>query len=240
VAIFRSIVLAAAIAGAVSGGATAALHIAGTSRLIAAAEVYERAAEGAPAPAMSEAGHDHATAGAMAEEGDAGAWEPADGIERALFTTLADVLTGVGFALLLAAAFALHGQAVDWRKGLYWGLAGFVAFTLAPALGLTPMVPGTAAAPLWERQLWWVVTAGATAGGLALLFLDRRALAALAGIAVILAPHLIGAPQPAEYKSAAPPDLAHRFVVAAIVTSFLSWLMLGTLTASLFQRFRRQ
>jgi len=64
---------------------------------------------------------------------------------------LTDVLTGIGFALLLVAGFALAGRAVGWREGLLWGLAAFVAFTLAPSLGLSPEPPGIPAAPLTRR-----------------------------------------------------------------------------------------
>src|SRR5438132_530844 len=131
-AIFRSIVFTAALAGLISGGFATVLHMVGTARLIAHAEVFEKAAEETPAG-----------------------------------------------------------------------------------------------------------TAIATAGGLALLFLTRRALWAVAGIALLLLPHLIGAPQPAEYKSAAPAELAHQFIVAAMITSLLFWLVLGVVTGTLFNRFRQ-
>ena len=71
---------------------------------------------------------------------------------------------GIGFALLLVSAYAFSGASVDWRRGLYWGLAAFATFTLAPGLGLPPEVPGTSAAPLLDRQIWWVATAVATGG----------------------------------------------------------------------------
>jgi cobalt transporter subunit CbtA len=239
--VFRSIVFTAALAGFVSGAFVFALHMAGTARIIAQAEVYEKAADEAPAAASAASDHTHvAMAGmAMPAHEEEGAWEPADGIERIGFTALADILTGIGFALLLAAALAVSGREIDWRRGLYWGLAGFATFTIAPDIGLPPMVPGTEAAPLLARQLWWVATAAATGGGLALVFLSRRAAWVAAGVALLVVPHLIGAPQPEEYKSAAPEALAHQFIVAAIVTSLLFWLALGSLTGALFGRFHR-
>jgi len=36
----------------------------------------------------------------------------------------------VGYALLLVACFSLSGRAVDGRRGVLWGLAGFAAFSL--------------------------------------------------------------------------------------------------------------
>ena len=165
---FRRLFVVAALAGLFSGIFVTVVHEVSTVPVILGAEVYEKAGEEAPpatdAAAMSTAA-DAATAVAAADEhGDgAAAWEPEDGFERSAFTLLTDVLTGIGFALLLVSAYSFRGRAVDWRAGLFWGLAGFVVFTLAPDLGLPPEVPGTEAAPLFERQLWWVATAALTA-----------------------------------------------------------------------------
>ena len=41
------------------------------------------------------------------------------------------------------------------------------------------------------------------------------------GVGLIALPHIYGAPQPAEYRSLVPEGLAHSFVAAAVVTSFL-------------------
>jgi cobalt transporter subunit CbtA len=173
----------------------------------------------------------------MSHEHESMAWEPKDGFERTTFTALADILTGIGFALLLASAYAIRGGEVDWRKGLCWGLAGFATFTLAPSLGLPPEVPGTAAAPFGDRQIWWIATTAMTGGGLALLFFGRRAVWAVVGSLLLILPHLYGAPQPTEYKSAAPEFLAHQFVTAAVLTSLLFWLALGSLTGFFYRRF---
>ena len=69
---------------------------------------------------------------------------------RAVLTWIATILTSVGFALLLAGAFAVSGRAVDAREGLLWGLGGFASFALAPAFGLPPELPG-AVQPIWYR-----------------------------------------------------------------------------------------
>src|SRR5579864_2608386 len=157
-AIFPRLVCAALCAGLLAGIVAAAAHQVATVPLILAAERYEQQATVPTAD-------DHARAG----------WEPGNGIERTLYTLAADLLAAIGFALLLAAGLALRGGAVTWRDGLFWGLAGFAVFTLAPGLGLPPEIPGTAAAPLAARQLWWVATAVATGAGLALLVYTRRA-----------------------------------------------------------------
>jgi cobalt transporter subunit CbtA len=239
--VFSRIIIVAALAGLVAGIFVTAAHHFGTAAIIARAEVFEKAAD-APAPAATGGATSTDTSSAgmagMSHADESAAWEPKNGFERTAFTVLADVLTGVGFALLLASAFVISGREIDWRKGLFWGLAGFITFTLAPGLGLPPEVPGTASAPLLDRQIWWVATAVATAAGLSLLFLTQRISLALAGLALLVLPHIFGAPQPAEYKSAAPELLAHQFVVAAVITSLLFWAVLGTLTGFLYKRFQ--
>jgi cobalt transporter subunit CbtA len=140
---------------------------------------------------------------------------------------------------LLIAAYAVSGRAIDWRQGVYWGLAGFAVFTLAPGLGLPPEVPGTASAALDPRQVWWVATVLLTAAGLALLFYVRepKPLWVAVAVALIVAPHAIGAPQPAEYGSAAPEVLAHRFIAAVTMASLLFWAVLGGLSGYFYKRF---
>lgn len=239
---FRRIVFVAALAGLIAGVFVTAAQAVRVIPLILEAETYE-----ASVPASDHAhgavhDHDHGAAHGDAQGAAAGthhhgedAWAPEDGVERMAYTLLTNVLASIGFGLLLAAAFALRGGA-DWRSGLYWGLAGFATFTLAPALGLPPEIPGAEAAPLLDRQLWWVGAVLATGGGLALLFLVRRPVWMAAGAALLVLPHLIGAPQPEAHGGLAPESLARDFVVAALVTSFLFWLVLGSLTGFFYKR----
>jgi cobalt transporter subunit CbtA len=250
---FRRLFIAAASAGLLSGLFVTLVHQVTTVPVILAAEVFEKAAEqqaptgdaettaaatpAANAPSTEEGhDHDHAAEG-HSHGGDE--WEPQDGFERTAYTALADLLTGVGFALLLIAVYAVSGRAIDWRQGVYWGLAGFAVFILAPGIGLPPEVPGTEAADLTARQVWWVATAALTAGGLGLLFYveEPKPLWVVAALAMIVVPHAIGAPQPAEYASVAPESLAHRFIVATMIASLLFWAVLGALSGYFYKRF---
>ncbi|TJW23186.1 MAG: cobalt transporter, partial [Mesorhizobium sp.] len=79
---------------------------------------------------------------------------------------VASVVTGIGFALILVAASEFAGGIGNWRQGLFWGLAGFAVFTLAPNLGLPPELPAMPAPDLAQRQIWWTATVVATAAGL--------------------------------------------------------------------------
>jgi cobalt transporter subunit CbtA len=222
-AVFRRLVFVAICAGLLSGIFAAAAHQIATVPVILKAEAYEKAAERATAEA-----HEHTAA----------AWEPENGAERTAYTLLADVLAGIGFALLLAAGLMLRGGETTWRQGLFWGLAGFATFTIAPGLGLPPEVPGTEAAPLLERQLWWLATAISTGSALALLAFTRRPSWAILAVTLIVLPHLYGAPRSAEHAAATPEALAHSFVVAVTVVSFLFWLMLGASTGYFYRLFQ--
>jgi cobalt transporter subunit CbtA len=223
---FRNIVLLAAIVGVIAGiGMTAAQQLT-TVPLILKAEVYEQAEEAKAPPA-----HTHESEAATAHEHEhGGGWAPQDGFERTAFTLAANVLTGIGFALLLIAASELAGGILNWRQGVFWGLAAFAVFTLAPGLGLPPELPAMPAAELGARQAWWVATALCTAGGLALLVYGRSVLAVIAGVALLVAPHIAGAPQPLSADSPIPETLHHSFVVAVVMTTLVFFMLLGGLT----------
>lgn len=244
---FRRLFIAAASAGLLSGLFAVLVHEVTTWPIILEAEVFEKAADekaaaaemtmtpapanASTAPAESHEAHDH-------EHGGEG-WEPQDGWERISTNGLADLLTGIGFALLLIAGYAVSGRQIDWRQGVYWGLCGYVVFIVAPSIGLPPEVPGAAVADLTARQIWWVATAVLTAGGLGLLFYvkEPKPLWVAVALAMIVAPQAIGAPQPAEYAAAAPEALAHRFIVATMIASLLFWAVLGALSGYFYKRF---
>lgn len=234
VAAFRRLVFAALCAGVVTGVLTTAAHQIGTVPLILRAESFERAS----ARPRAGAAHDHAGAHIQPAAVE---WEPEGWAERALYTCLADILTAVGFGLLLTAGFALRGGAISWRDGLFWGLAGFATFTLAPCLGLPPELPGSEGAPLLQRQLWWLFAASSTGFGLALLVFTERAGWALLGATFLVLPHLYGAPQPDGHAaSAAPEALTRQFVVAVTIVSLLFWLSLGAASGYFYRRFESQ
>ena len=233
----RQIFATAILAGALAGLFVSALQGGRLIPLIHEAEVFEDAGHGAGL-----AGHDHGAAtGQDDESGAAGAdtgdegWMPREGFERVGLTVIANILAATGFALLLAACFALKGD-IDAKRGVIWGLAGFAVFHLAPAIGLPPEPPGGQAAPLHDRQMWWLLTAAATAGGLALIAFARGYLAKAAGLALIVLPHALGAPAPLG-PPAAPAELAVTFAIASLATAAAFWAFLGGLSGYLFRRF---
>jgi cobalt transporter subunit CbtA len=250
---FRSIVFSSVIAGFIVGPVVTVAQQFGTVPLILKAEVFEKAAEthqhdAAVAPQAAAAGHDHASHDHASHDHashdhGAEAWEPRDGFERNAYTAAANVLTAVGFALLLAGFFAVRsgatGESVSWHQGLMWGLAGFAVFTIAPGLGLAPELPGVPAAPLLSRQIWWTAAVLATSAGLALIVFRRSVPAAIAGVILLILPHLIGAPELEHVETNVPSSLSHQFVTAVTVTSLVFWSLLGAVTSAIFARFDR-
>jgi cobalt transporter subunit CbtA len=235
--IFLTVALLAGVGAGVVGWG---VHMAATTPLILEAEVYEGPAD-ASAPAAAEAtAHTHDDANTAEHSHDAEAWAPTDGWERNLYTLGADVVTGVGFAFLLTAAIVFLGRGADWRRGLLWGLAGFASFSLAPAFGLPPELPGTEAAPLLDRQLWWIGTAVATAGGLFAAAWLRNVYGYAIAVVLIALPHVIGAPQQETPGGLAPEELEHKFILVAIATSLVFWVVLGALTGAFFKRYANE
>ena len=211
--------------------------------LIFEAEVYEQAAGGpshGPAVHLHEDGERHlhdAGEGGDAAPVAAEPWEPDDGIERYGFTFLANIVTAVGFAFVMAAAFAIRGRPVDMRAGLWWGLAGYAIFALNPSLGLPPEVPGAAAAPLIPRQIWWFGTMAATAVGLGLLVFAKPLWLRVLGVPILLLPHFIGAPHPVGLEPGpVPPELASLYVVRALAAALFFWLLLGASAGEIYRR----
>lgn len=179
--------------------------------------------------------HEHGEGSMTGHVHDAEAWEPENGWQRVLSTTGGNLVVAVGFALMLAALYTLRAPA-SAREGILWGLAGYAVFVVAPTLGLPPELPGTVAADLTQRQIWWVGTAASTAAGLALTVFARHWLLKALGALILVVPHLVGAPQPAVHSALAPEALQTQFKLASLLTNAAFWVALGWISAWLFRR----
>jgi cobalt transporter subunit CbtA len=239
----KNLILSAAAAGVAAGLFTAVVQHVTTTPIIIEAEKYEN---GAPA-------HEHGAAASVTAPADPATpsessamqaaqeeeWKPADGIQRTLYTSLATTVLGVGFGLALLAVMTLAGVKIDARKGLAFGVAGFIAVSLAPALGLPPEIPGSGAAELDARQAWWFFTVGATAVGLAGLLLTKGTWLQIGGVVLIALPHIIGAPQSHEFVSTAPAELAGHFAATSLAVTAIFWGVLGYTSGAFYERFSR-
>ncbi|WP_181704193.1 CbtA family protein [Chthonobacter albigriseus] len=232
----KRVLLVGLLAGLAAGLAMAVLQHFTTVPLIMAAEAYEAAPAGvATEPAPAATGHDH---GAMGHEHGGSAWMPADGLERTLSTTVATVVSVMGFALVLIAVLLLAGEEITPTRALAYAAAGFASTGLATALGLAPELPGSAAADLVDRQLWWGATVLATALALYLLIRAKPFWAKPVGVLLLVAPHVVGAPHPDGYASVAPAELAAHFASASLAVHAVMWALVGASVGFFWQRVR--
>ena len=226
--LFQRIFFAAVLAGLAAGLVMSALQQWKVAPLILAAEVYENA-EPAPEHEHAAVTTEAAPVAAEAHEHDEGAWAPQDGFERTAYTVLADILGSLGFALILVAASVVFKIEITVANGVVWGLCGWIVFHLAPAFGLPPELPGMPAADLAARQTWWWATAISTAAAFLLVAKWRNSISIAIAAALILIPHIIGAPPQPEEASAVPAHLATSFAASALTTSAVFWLLVGPL-----------
>jgi len=180
-------------------------------------------------------------------EHDPEAWGPEDGAERTFYTVLSNVFAGIGFsAVILALMSQLQLQGItqiNVMKGLAWGIAGFAAFFVAPGLGLPPEIPGTQAAAIENRQLWWVLAVICAGVGIAILAFAPVKLKLL-GVLSIALPYLIGAPHitgpefthPDPAAVTALIELHHQFIVASGAANLVFWAALGVACAWVLNR----
>lgn len=226
---FRNIVVTALLAGSIAGLCLWLIQQWQVIPLILEAETYEQQGESQIAAHGPQQGHGDE---AVTEGGE---WTPGKGWQRALYTVFANVLTGIGFGLILGAAMGWRGLKRGWH-GLLWGAGGFLTFYLAPTLGLPAELPGTEAAPLLQRQAWWLLTVLATGSGIGLLCLQRKLLWLGIGVMLLIAPHLLGAPQPDGHQTWVPVEMTQRFGSVTLIANLLFWLTLGLLTGSIHKR----
>lgn len=237
---FKRIAQTAGFSGLLAAITLTLLQALWVTPLILQAETYEASEAVISKPSHAphqQVSHEHAhTPTTVAiHSHDSEAWTPQDGWQRTLSTGLSNLVMALGYALILTGLFTLRAPKYRWQ-GLFWGGAGFLTFCLAPAAGLPPEVPGTAAADLVLRQRWWIGTVLATASGLGLLIFTRHWALRVCGLLLLAVPHLIGAPQPEVHASLAPEALGQQFVLASLLTNALFWSVLGIACAWFYIR----
>ena len=144
-----------------------------------------------------------------------------------------------GYAMVLVALMSLaetRGAAINARTGLIWGVAGFVAVHLAPGFTLAPEVPGVAAADVYERQVWWFATVLAAAIAMWLIAFSRNWAGWGAAVVLLLAPHVIGAPEPEVFTGPVPTEIGALFASRALGIGLAAWVMLGAFAGFFWSR----
>jgi predicted cobalt transporter CbtA len=189
---------AALVAGFLAACVAATLQTFLTSPLILQAETYEKAAvpetHASGYGSLLHLAHEHH---APADASEGSAWEPGEGLPRIAFTALATLVSGVGYASLLAALILAVGRELDPQTALRWAIGGFLAVNLAPAVGL------------------YLITN------------VRHLAAIGIGLIAIVLPHLIGAPHAEAASSGVPAVLAAQFAARSLAIAFAFWTTLG-------------
>lgn len=237
----------ALVAGCAAWLLAAALHFAFVQKYILLGEDYETGAAvhfggatpAADAVATDAHSHDDATAEDGHSHDSAEGGDDASAFTRNLWTTVFFGLVYVAYALILVAGFGLarvYGKVITAREGLVWGIAGFAAFQLAPAMGLAPELPGTLAADLGARQVWWWGTVASTAAALGLLGYGRSLVTAAIAAVLLAAPHVIGAPELEGFSGVAPPEVAAAFAARVLGVGLAVWALMGWVAGFVWSR----
>lgn len=239
--IFRNIVFSAIFAGIVSGLIYGLFQATQISPIIYAAEEFEVSEI---AVDVADDGHDHSH--------DHENWSSEDGLERKFYTISSTILTGISFALILIALMYWHNlksskPKVTWLSGLGWGVALMLCFFVSPVMfGLHPEVPGTQAAELENRQIWWLFCVTATMAGLVILYYTPMKYK-LAGLGLIVLPHVLGAPHISSELTFTNQDpaaitaltqLSKQFYSMTSIGMFIFCLTLGALSGFAVNRFK--
>lgn len=247
---FQRMLASAVFAGAAAGLIAALLHFAFVQQFILLGEQYETGAlshfstGSVPSDAVavdgSQAGHANVagTAEAVAGHAHSRTVAPSD-LKRNALTVLFMVLVYVSYGMLMTAGFGLAeslGHRIGPATGMLWGIAGFAAFQMVPAMGLAPELPGTIAADLGARQVWWWATVVATVSAIALLAYGRQTWAFVVAGVVLALPHVIGAPQPDGFFGLAPPEVAAAFTARVLGAGLAVWACLGWLAGHFWAR----
>ena len=223
--------LAAIMAGLFSGLFMTAVQTWRVVPLIKIAEIHEDGASAAHdlsthAAESEPAGHDHGESAALTG--------------RFAGTLLANLVLGAGFALVLVGISLVSGRALTAANGLAWGACGWLAVQLLPALGLPPELPGFPYVDLAERQIWWSATVVASGIGLMLAAWGGNVALRLAGLALIVAPQLVGVPVFEAIEGGPPALVASDYAAEALGSTLAFWLVLGLLAGLALDRVAAQ
>jgi len=142
------------------------------------------------------------------------------------------MLTYTGYAMIMVAVMSIaeeRGAQIDGRSGLIWGIAGFTAFHMAPAFSLPPEVPGVAAADVGARQI------GAAAVAMWLLGFGKSWASWGVAVILLLAPHVVGAPEPDTFTGPVPTEIGALFAARALGVGLAAWLLLGCFAGYFWQ-----
>lgn len=221
---FSRILTSALFAGASAGLIAALLQLAFVQPVLLHAELYE---SGELVHFGAEAVSAHPELPGMFSD-----------LTRDALSVIFTMLTYTGYALVLVALMSVaegRGQRIDSRTGVLWGLAGFVAVHFAPGFSLAPEVPGVAAADVYARQVWWFATVAAAAVAMWLIAFGGNIISYVIAAVLLLAPHLIGAPEPDVFTGPVPTEIGALFAARAFGIGLAAWVLVGAFAGYFWQ-----
>lgn len=148
------------------------------------------------------------------------------------------MLTYTGYALVMVALMMLaesRGHEVTARAGILWGIAGFITVHFAPGLSLAPEVPGVAAADVGPRQIWWTATVATAGAAMWLIAFGGNLVSYVIAALLLMAPHLIGAPEPDTFAGPVPTEIGALFAARAFGIGMAAWVLLGAFAGHFWQ-----
>ncbi len=159
-------------------------------------------------------------------------------LTRDALSVIFTMLTYTGYALMMVALMSVaegQGHQIDGRTGVLWGLSGFIAFHLAPGFTLAPEVPGVAAADVYARQVWWFATVAAAIVALWLIGFGGNLISYVIAAALLMAPHMIGAPEPDVFTGPVPTEIGALFAARAFGIGLVAWVLVGAFAGYFWQ-----
>ena len=162
---------------------------------------------------------------------------------RDLWSLAFSILIYCGYGLMLVVLIGVASERSlipshpGFRHGIIWGIAGFIALQLSPSFGLAPEVPGVASADLESRQIWWFATTLATSLACWIFAFAQSRLVLGVGVVLLLAPHVIGAPEVDHLRGPVPPEVAAHFASRMLGVGLVAWVVLGGTASYFFSRF---
>ena len=93
-----------------------------------------------------------------------------------------------------------------------------------------------AAADITARQIWWFATAGAALVALWLLAFGNGWAAWIGTAVLLLAPHVVGAPEPDSFSGPVPTEIGALFAARALGIGLAAWVLLGSFAGYFWQR----
>ncbi|MED5578513.1 MAG: CbtA family protein [Nitrospinota bacterium] len=148
---------------------------------------------------------------------------------------IANTITSIAFALLMISSGGFVKN-FDAKRGLFWGIAGFIIFSLMPSIVITPKLPGDISLPLSEHNMLWILTTTCTAIGLLfIIFFDKNS-AKFFGLVVILFPHLVSYSFFEIKLTGELEILQEKFHLATLIISLIFWSFLGITSGYFFKK----